>query len=358
MDKNATFLVALALAGCSPAVVSSVVADAGDASNDAPAQGDGGDSGPGPSDATSEGPPPTEAGPDATLPDGAVSPQRACSDSAYGKCTKLKGCSETELGIIYGSFGECQAIFDLVCLNAINAPSSGSTPATVAMCTAALPGWSCTDFISGANPPPECRTQAGTLPNGAPCATASQCQTAYCGLPNGLSCGTCMPVPTAPASCASLICPQGSFCFRASMECVANALENQPCGQDQPCAAQLTCVAGVCTPAAQGLGMPCSPNGAGCSLYDGLSCNAATNACAAERLAAPGEACGVVGNQAASCAAGDCVRGACVPTPAPGEACDLNGVGCGANVRCIVGSSSLDGGTAGTCRVSGGGTCP
>jgi hypothetical protein len=318
----------LALVACSPAVVP---ADAGTAAPD--------------------------TGPDAVLDSGAVSIATACRDQSFARCSWLETCSTTELQRVYGSFPACKAIQSAICLNNLMAPSTAATPATSEACATALQDrhWPCTDFIDNANPPPECQVQPGPFADGAPCGVSSQCHSTYCGLPLGRACGTCMPPPDAGASCAELTCPQGLICLSPTMQCVTAAFSGQTCSASQPCASNLACLGGTCTPTAQS--GPCDPQGAGCDFTLGLACNAASNTCQPARLAGPGEGCGEVDDQPTVCATGTCVRGACVANFGLGGACETNGTPCGSALRCIV-SSPADGGTTGTCQAQGSSSCP
>jgi hypothetical protein len=326
-------MIAAGWLGCSPAVV------------DAP---------PGPDAATASG--------DAT---GAVdaSTSQTCATSAYARCNYLQSCSPTAMLNRYGTMMECQAIFRGTCENALNAPSTGSTPATSAECVNELTptGWSCSNYVYDESIPPACQP-TGSLPNGAPCGVAQQCVSGYCALPLYGACGTCAAVPPAGSSCAQVICPSSLTCAGPNQTCVAFAQEGTSCSPTQPCSDGLTCVVaagattGTCEQAVATLNDACVFTGAGCNFYSGLACNVQTGLCATAMLGVPGQACGIVGQQLASCIGGACVRGACVASALPGEPCDVvEGPPCVAAARCIV---SDDGGTAGTCQLNGSAACP
>ena len=161
-------------------------------------------------------------------------------------------------------------------------------------------------------------------------------------------------MPQAGASCAATQCPNGLTCTGSPPVCVAFVGTGAACSVTAPCGSALTCVAGVCQPAVTMPGAPCVYNGAGCDFFSGLACNAQTATCATALLAGPGDACGIVANQNATCIMGTCPRGACVASVQPGGACDLTGPGCLSPSHCVV---SVDGGTTGTCELDGTTVC-
>ena len=336
MRASAAAAVIVGLLACSPAVV------------DAP---------PGPDAATS----------DAKTPVGAEASTTAafCTSYAYARCSYLQTCSSTAVQNRYGTIAVCEAVFAGLCENSQNAPSTGATQASATACentlTNTATGWTCSNYLYGESIPPPCQTAPGSRPIGAACGVAQQCQTGYCALPLYGACGTCAPVPAAGASCAQFICPPTLTCVAGTETCVAFAQEGASCSAAQPCSDGLTCVVasgttGTCEPGSDAMNEACSFTGAGCNFYDGLTCNVETGLCATATLGAPGQACGVVGEQAASCLGGTCLRGACVAYPLPGQPCDtVSGPPCIADARCIV---SADGGTTGTCELNGFAACP
>lgn len=292
---------------------------------------------------------------DAGSGDGAT----ACTDFAFARCSHLQTCSPTAVQLRYGDVATCESVFKSVCLGAIAAPSTGTTAATEEACAQAIPGWGCSDYLYNQNPPPSCGAVAGLLPAGAACAFPGQCQSAFCAVPPGSACGVCAPLPKPGDPCAQLTtCGLSLVCAAATSTCAAYAQVGAACAPGQPCTSGLACVganaktgaAGTCEPEASTLGTACSFTGAGCDLFAGLACNAATSQCATAQIASEGFACGIVADQSAYCAAtGSCVAGACLTGVPVGAPCDTAaGPQCFDLLRCVV--TSGDGGTAGTCQ--------
>ncbi len=278
----------------------------------------------------------------------------SCSDYAYAYCGHLQTCSPTALETRFGNAKACEAIEEAQCTNAATAPSSSFTLGGKAACTQALADWDCSDFLHSANAPPACQTAPGPLAEGAVCSVAAQCQTGFCGVPAGSGCGTCLPVPQAGASCAVIQCPNGLLCTGTPLICTAYVGAGVACSSTVPCNTGLSCVGGTCQPAVTVAGAPCVFDGAGCDFFSGLACNAQSATCQTARLEGPGDACGVVENQNASCIMGSCPRGACVADVPPGGACNLTGPECLSPSHCVV---SADGGTSGTCELYGSVVC-
>ena len=288
--------------------------------------------------------------------------EQACADYTYDYCARLQSCSTTAVQVRYGSTGVCESVENALCLSVGMTPATGATPEQNEACGKALGDWSCTDFLVSQNPPPACQLVTGPLANGATCAVRSQCQSGYCGFPAGSACGVCAPAPRPGDSCAETQCPPSLVCLGSPPRCVAYAQAGAACGASQPCNDGLTCVgasataAGVCQASVQSVDLPCSFSGAGCDFSAGLACNAQSGKCAVARLAQPGQACGIVANQLASCVSGTCPRGMCVANVPLGGACDLDGgPPCIGATRCIL---SVDGGAGGTCQLNGASTCP
>lgn len=284
---------------------------------------------------------------------------KACDDYAFALCSRLATCSSIAIQNRFGTAAVCEALYKAQCVDTGSAPGSGTTAATTAACTQALPSWSCPDFVLSLNPPPACQPVPGGRPNGAPCAVRQQCQSAFCSYVNAQDCGTCAPLPKAGASCAQTNCAVGYSCAGTPPVCQPYALLGAMCGSGITCADGLTCVGvsgsapGTCQPGVTTLGAPCSFSGAGCDFNSGLACNAAKGTCQTVKLSPPGGPCGTVGDQPTSCAAGACVRGVCVAYPLRGAPCDLDGPGCMNTAHCVI----ADGGTHGTCQIRGDNVC-
>jgi hypothetical protein len=73
-----------------------------------------------------------------------------------------------------------------------------------------------------------------------------------------------------------------------------------------------------------------------------------------QQVAAAGQACGVVVDQSVLCAAGNCVRGACVPFVLPGQPCDVGAGSCLPPSRCDL---AADASTTGICQLPGAVAC-
>jgi hypothetical protein len=312
---------------------------------------------------------------DATRTDGgALTDDQACGDNAHAHCLKIQTCAPEQMMTTYGAQGTCETRLKLLCLNNVEAPSSGGTAQKTEACAQAYAGWSCADYLDN-NPPPACVQPLGALANGKVCGAAGQCGTGFCAIAPGSACGVCAPAPQAGTSCAALTtCGQVLACNASTQQCVAFSVSGGPCSKGQPCGAGLSCVGataaanGICQPAVEQIGAACDPlakAGPACDRLAGLACNTSTRQCAAIQFGATGQACGVVGNQTALCAnAGTCAAGVtadgsadqtCAP-PAGDEApCDLvKGPFCLEPARCINGG---DGGTQGTCQLANPAAC-
>jgi hypothetical protein len=297
----------------------------------------------------------------------AATSSSACQDRAYANCNLVQACSPTALVIRYGTLANCQSLLNQSCVAALTAPSTGDTPAIAEACantytsdimaiqSAVTKSTLCGNFLYDIDLPTECQAQPGSLSLGAACSANAQCQSAWCSFPVGAACGTCAPMPSAGSPCASNwpgSCPEGFYCA-SNNTCVNYAPVGTSCAV-APCQFSSVCVGGMCVMSADTLNGPCLFATGGCNFYDGLVCNAESATCVTAGLAQPRQACGIVDNQSVSCVMGDCVRGICVAWASLGGACDLNGVQCAADTRCIVTS---DGSTTGTCMVSGSSVC-
>lgn len=287
---------------------------------------------------------------DTGTPVDAASPDQACKDYAYARCSRIQTCSTTQILIEFGSVATCEAYYRGSCDIGQSVPSSNTTPAHTIACTAAIANWACNDILFAENTPPACVIIAGSLANGAPCAVSGQCQSAWCARPYGSACGTCAAPPTNGAPCVTgAECGAGLTCFNKA--CETHAALGSQCGATSPCDDGLTCVAGVCSAGVTTSGAPCSPTGAGCDEYAGLACNAQSGTCQTLLVVGNGQACGEVANQNQVCIAGNCARGSCVAGAALGASCALDGTGtCISFAECI---ATTDGGTTGTCQLPG-----
>jgi hypothetical protein len=328
-------VIALLVGACSPASIAAPSADAGrDAALDAIVE------------ATVDAP-----------TDAATSYLSACKQYAYTRCTAVQTCSPTSTLLTYGTVQVCEQYYEQSCVLKFGLLSIGASVAKLEACTSEIASWKCSDLIYAENPPPDCQTAPGLLANGTACAINDQCQSTWCLHPYGSACGACAPAPAAGTPCVNSGqgCGAGLECIGATGECATRVALGSQCSSTQPCDDALACVAGVCTAEASPIGASCNPDGAGCDIYAGLTCNASTNTCATILLVNGGHPCGQVGAQTQECITGSCVRGACVQGSALGAACDpTSAVPCVSYAQCIVTS---DGAASGTCLLPGQG-CP
>ncbi len=242
---------------------------------------------------------------------GGTSIAQACSDSAQARCIQIQTCSSTWLAELYGTEAACETRIDLECNNGLSAPQNANTPSNVEACVAQIPGWNCSDFLVGANPPSACAQVLGSAANGSPCSAAGQCQSGFCAYATS-HCGTCAVQPTPGQACTGA----------------------RQCGPGLECNAQNTCVVRAATGAACGPGIVCAP---------GDRCVKGT--CETDTATAnPGAACGSVANVVTGCVTGTCEPGAqaqpvCVARAAVGAACDdTNGPFCTPPALCVGGT--------------------
>jgi hypothetical protein len=305
--------------------------------------------------------------------DAGPSSDKACSDSAYARCTRLQACSPTEVQLRYGDLGTCESVSTAYCMNNLAAPSTGATPSSIEACVQAIPNWDCGDYMLSQNVPPECQTTPGGLPAGAACAFPGQCQSAFCAIVPGAGCGTCAPVPQPGDGCLELAsCGLTLACDGTPPTCLAPAQPMAVCIPGQSCTVGNECVgensatgaSGTCKLAVETAGAACSPTVGECDFFAGLTCNTMTMQCVAAQFGGAGQPCNYVAsaNVTMFCAAGGkCIaatpgaQGTCSGSSTIGGPCDLAvGPTCVTPSRCIVGS---EGGTGGTCQVPDGTMC-
>jgi hypothetical protein len=297
----------------------------------------------------------------------AVSAAQACADNAHQRCTQLQTCSATDLQLRYGTEGDCETRETSSCVMSLAEPLNGNTPTAVEACANAYAGWACDDYLNDVNVPVACRQQLGPVANGGGCAIDGQCVSGFCALAPGNACGRCTALPHVGASCAQLIgCGPGLACTTDTVECAAFAIRGEACGSGAPCGVGLSCEGGSCRDAADTMGAACDPtlqSGPGCELDLGLVCNSMSSTCQPVVIAATGQPCGDVGDQAAYCQVGSSCAGSSSTTPgtctaaaADGAPCDLvAGPACLIPARCI---GAGNGATSGTCQYSGAQSCP
>jgi hypothetical protein len=290
-----------------------------------------------------------------------------CAAAATARCARLEACTGgVGITVRFGDAATCAARFALSCVASLSAADTGATPASVAACTAALPGESCTQYLDN-DPVAACQSQPGPGAAGAVCAFNAQCASAFCLVEKGAACGACAASPAVGAPCASgAECGPNQACPKATSVCAAYAPQGGACGTGAPCAAGFSCVGetatamGSCQPAGTMVGTACDPKhktAPGCESQQGFYCDATTLTCAVVAYAAADQPCGIVNGAVVTCKAGGlCVypapmatAGTCEAAAADGAACDDTlGPPCLGPARCV---RTSDGGTAGVCTL-------
>jgi hypothetical protein len=305
-----------------------------------------------------------------------VSAQQACEDGASAYCTELATCSQIAIPSDYGDRTTCTARRTQSCVNALAAPGTGMTPATIETCVAAYSTWSCADFINGV-PPAACRPQPGTGASGASCAFDAQCQSAFCSIPRGGECGQCANAPALGTSCADLAhCPSGLFCTKNSQVCTTHATSGGACDDDTTCGYGFRCVGadatkdieGICTAAVSVDGGACDRTGA-----TGSECDSALNlyctkgdTCAPYESASSGQPCKFVsdagtytyctGGATCDVSPASAQTGTCTGPAGDGQPCNTAADNaCLAPAECI--GAVVDGGVTGTCLLASAASC-
>jgi hypothetical protein len=269
-------------------------------------------------------------------------PTAACSPlTAY--CQKLSDCAPSLLKIVYGTIAQCHARFVLSCADAVTAPDTGLTTATIAACATALPGATCQDAIYRNVAACEAK---GNRANGVACGTSWQCQSGYCAQ-GDQACGVCGALGNPGAVCTvDDNCAPGLLCGGGT--CVAPGILGGVCSDTQPCAYGLFCGGGVCASAAETPGGDCVAGlPESCDLLAGLDCDDGSSKCASLGFAQSGEPCGLVGSTYVFCVEGQCAyataaatEGLCGAFAGDGAACD-DTTPCEAPARCLSGRCAL-----------------
>jgi hypothetical protein len=271
---------------------------------------------------------------------GSTDPNVACADVSK-MCAKLNACAPLLVSIVYGTVEACTTRFKLSCIDAFKAADSGLTAASIAACSAALPGASCEDVLyrklSACN-------AKGKRTNGTACGTDEQCATGYC-THDAAACGVCADFVGAGSSCTQDDdCEPGLVCSNDS-HCVVPGAAGTTCSDNQPCKYGFYCRGGSCVATKATAGASCQDIGS-CELLKGIYCNTTVQTCQKIGAAMPGEPCGSVNSSFVLCAAGDCVfantgidlTGVCAMQAGDGQSCGAqasNGAGCQAPARCL-----------------------
>ncbi|HEY8039898.1 MAG TPA: hypothetical protein VIF15_08905 [Polyangiaceae bacterium] len=267
-------------------------------------------------------------------------PDEACGNLAYERCTRLEQCSQTAVTTRFGDVTTCQTRTKAGCVAALAAPSTSQTAFQTELCAQAYLDWGCTDLLNDQNIPAACQPSPGGIADTQTCAFSGQCASDFCGILPAAACGTCGPPPAAGDPCTFTSCGPGLICAGDVQMCVAPAPQGAPCGKGLPCELGLSCVGaddvagtqGVCQLAVTKAGAACDPTrttGPGCDPTAGLSCDPQSKTCVNAQVSAP-------------------------TTAADGAACDVaKGPTCLAPARCIIPS----GGTSGTCQLASAASC-
>ncbi len=312
----------------------------------------------------------------------AVTADTACTDDATNYCDRLSRCNPRGFSAKYDN--NCVPRRKQLCLNALGAPGTASTPSSVEACAQTYPSFACAALANGGTPAP-CLPRAGSLTNGTPCNFSSQCASTFCAI--GTSpCGSCQPITNPGDACANGACSTGLYCSKITSTCVAHVLLGHPCENEVACAYQLTCVGdsaqngvlGVCMQNVTAPGAPClvpnpspspGPSQADCDSSVGLFCSgskANNKVCVPTTFVyptpSPSPSCGAMaGPSYTICAGGaQCLitkpklqTGYCAGPAQDGEACATGGdIDCVAPAKCI--GVQVDGGINGTCTFPGG----
>ncbi len=180
------------------------------------------------------------------------SADEACTDLTNAECSKVDSCASVLGKVVWGDTETCKKQIKGSCVKAVNAPSTGLTPALAAKCASSVGAVSCSDLLNG--PPADCQPVAGLLVDGAACVDDSQCQTRYCSVGKGTSCGKCGAAPKEGDSCVAQHCAPGYDC--KDDKCVKRGATGAECSDAKPCQVQLSCTGGKCGPPATN-GQPC-----------------------------------------------------------------------------------------------------
>ena len=258
-------------------------------------------------------------------------------------CLRYQDCTPWVVPYYFGDIATCKTRNRMGCTDTFVANGATVTPSQVQACMDAQNQASCNDWFAGVVPP-SCDFPAGTLSNGATCATADQCASESCNYGNSL-CGACATPAPAGGSCQSVNCAEGLVCAGA-YTCVTMGAAGGVCDSGHPCQSNLVCVNGTCS-APLAPGSACNPQASACNGTQGHLC--ANGTCQAVGMAGTGQACGYINNGVTLCSAsGTCnipqgqSTGSCAAAAADGAACNNEtGPGCMPPAGCFDGVCKL-----------------
>lgn len=283
-----------------------------------------------------------------------VSAEAACSDASKAYCAKIQECAPFFVNVGFGDVATCEKRFAINCVPNFSAPGTSATPSALAQCATDVKPMSCDDIL-GRKLPLSCKTQPGTLADGAPCGADAQCKGTLCRQSAANTCGACSTLGGGGAACErNEDCGEELAC--ANKKCVAYAKAGQSC-TDTPCLPTLACNKGTCAvPLAGGATCdgPADQSQNPCDGAKGFYCHPQTKVCTAVKTAAAGAACGFIDNGVVICTgAAFCkttppaVQGTCLAPAADGATCDdTKGPKCVAPARCVGGVCKISDATA------------
>lgn len=262
---------------------------------------------------------------------GTIAPaDTAAATFAQADCAKTIACYGVPSG--YRDADECVARKAAELDDALRAPGTGWTPASMLDCAAKTTTATCAEFWAGL----ACLQKPGTLAVGSSCARPSQCTTFTCAVAIDRACGVCATGKLGGAACISTDeCAFPMMC--SSSVCTAPGAEGTACDiATQLCAFGLSCRNGKCAQA--GPDASCFSSDQDCQTNN--FCSNVTSTCQRDSYGKPGAMCGWVKGDASlwvDCQAspGSCIRGNqqlignCPQIAADGQACD------GGTTRCL-----------------------
>lgn len=285
-----------------------------------------------------------------------ISADAACEDASKAYCAKIDECAPFFVKLAFGDVATCVSRFEIICVPGFSANGTTATPSRLSQCATEAKTLTC-DEVLGRKLPLSCRTEPGSLADGAPCGVDAQCKGKLCRLSTGNVCGACSTVGGGGAACErDEDCDSELGC--ADKKCVTFAKAGSPCSATQPCLRSLACNKGTCA-APLAAGAACEPSldqsQNPCDGAKGFFCHGGTKVCTSVGTAAAGGECGFIDNGIVLCTAGaDCkttppaVSGTCQAAAADGATCDdTKGPKCLAPARCV----------GGVCKISDPASC-
>jgi hypothetical protein len=266
-----------------------------------------------------------------------IGDEAACAHEAKVNCARMQECNSYQFRVGFGDEKDCETRWALGCRADLGLPGSHRTAAVTESCTVATEKTTCDQWFRLVEVS-ECFPQAGTLANGAVCATGGQCESLVCNRQEGSSCGTCGPVRLV-----------GDPCLRDA-ECVGDLLcLHGVCGEApsvgapclETCVLPFVCKGGTCARRSQA-GQACSSTPEdSCDVYNGLFCGRA-HVCQVGKYAALGEVCnereGIYCDREGTCRSGSGTTGTCAAAAEDGADCDdTSGPYCRYPAQCIGG---------------------